>query len=97
MRERGQAKPLPRHYRAVVRFLGYDPESVDGALADRLAVIRRRLGLTQADLAARLGLDEGTSGMRNGGADAWPLGRQGGSHNFSTLNGRDKPGLVVPT
>lgn len=58
--ERGQARPLPRHYGAVVRFLGYDPETAEDTLASRLRAVRRRLGLTQEQLAARVGLDEGT-------------------------------------
>ncbi|MBI5711571.1 MAG: helix-turn-helix transcriptional regulator [Candidatus Eisenbacteria bacterium] len=55
--ERGQAKPLARHYGAIVRFLGYDPRPVGDGLPSRLNAIRRRLGLTQTELAARAGLD----------------------------------------
>lgn len=58
--ERGQAKPLPRHYGAIVRFLGYDPETAADGLASRLRALRLRLGFTHAELAARLDLDEGT-------------------------------------
>ncbi len=58
--ERGQARPLPRHYGAVVRFLGYDPETAEDTFASRLRAVRRRLGPTQEQLAARVGLDEGT-------------------------------------
>jgi DNA-binding XRE family transcriptional regulator len=58
--ERGQAKPLARHYGAIVRFLGYDPHTADDSLAARLRAVRRRLGLTQEQLAAQAGLDEGT-------------------------------------
>jgi transcriptional regulator with XRE-family HTH domain len=56
--ENGRAKPLPKHYGSIVRFLGYDPEPAGQDLPDRLRAIRRRLGLTQAELAARLGQDE---------------------------------------
>ena len=55
--ERGQAKPLARHYGAIIRFLGYDPRPVGDGLPGRLNAIRRRLGLTQAELADSAGLD----------------------------------------
>jgi DNA-binding transcriptional regulator YiaG len=58
--ETGRARPLARAYCRIVRFLGYDPEEEPGTLAGRLRSLRRRLGLTQRDLAVRLGLDEGT-------------------------------------
>jgi transcriptional regulator with XRE-family HTH domain len=43
-----------------VRFLGYDPQSTDDTLASRLRAVRRRLGPTQEQLAARARLDEGS-------------------------------------
>ena len=58
--ERGQANPLARHYGAIVRFLRYDPMPGGDTPGDRLRALRRRLGLTQRHLAARLGLDGGT-------------------------------------
>jgi transcriptional regulator with XRE-family HTH domain len=58
--ENGLARPLARHYCRIVRFLGYDPEPGDQSLAGRLRTIRRRLGLSQADFAAKVGLDEGS-------------------------------------
>jgi transcriptional regulator with XRE-family HTH domain len=58
--ERGQARPLPRHYGTIVRFLSYDPERVEDTLAGRLRAVRLRLGLTQEELAIRAGLDEGS-------------------------------------
>ena len=60
MWERGQATPLARHYGAIVRFLGYDPRPAGEDLPGRLNATRRRLGFTQRELAAQLGLDEGT-------------------------------------
>lgn len=58
--ELGRTRPLPRHAAALVRFLGYDSEPADGSLAVRVRARRRVLGLSQAELAARLALDEGT-------------------------------------
>jgi len=58
--ERGRARSLARHHSAVVCFLGYDPEPVADTAGGRLRRLRRRLGLTQRQLAIRLALDEGT-------------------------------------
>ena len=58
--ELGKAKPLVRHMAGLIQFLGYDPVRVKDSLPGRLQAARRRLGLTQAEVAARLGLDEGT-------------------------------------
>lgn len=58
--ENGLARPLPRSYGRIVRFLGYDPEPGDLSVAGRLRAVRRRLGLSQADFAAKVGLDEGS-------------------------------------
>jgi transcriptional regulator with XRE-family HTH domain len=45
---------------AIIRYLGYDPTSECDSPADRLRALRRRRGLTQREVAAQLGLDEGT-------------------------------------
>jgi transcriptional regulator with XRE-family HTH domain len=58
--ETGRAIPLPRHYGRIVRFLGYDPGSAASSLGELVLSTRRRRGLTQTELAARLGADEGT-------------------------------------
>jgi transcriptional regulator with XRE-family HTH domain len=58
--ENGLSKPLPKHLGAIVRFLGYDPEPAGEGLPARLGAARRRLGLTQAQLAGRMGVDEGS-------------------------------------
>jgi transcriptional regulator with XRE-family HTH domain len=60
--ETGRARPLPGHYGRIVRFLGYDPEPGGPDLGERIRATRRRLGLTQAELAVVLGADEGTVG-----------------------------------
>ena len=56
--ERSTSKPSIRRLAGILGFLGEDPEPADGTLPGRLAAIRRRLGLTPAELAARLGQDE---------------------------------------
>jgi transcriptional regulator with XRE-family HTH domain len=56
----GSAKPLPRHFGRIVEFLGTDPDPAGESLGARLRAVGRRAGLTQAELAAALGLDEGT-------------------------------------
>jgi transcriptional regulator with XRE-family HTH domain len=58
--ENGLARPLPCHYGRIVQFLGYDPEPAGSDLPERVRARRRAQGLTQAELAARLGTDEGT-------------------------------------
>ena len=47
-----------RRYPAIIAFLGDDAQPPSETLPERLLAIRRRLGLTQADLAARVGQDE---------------------------------------
>jgi DNA-binding transcriptional regulator YiaG len=56
--ELGKERPGIRHTAAIIALLGYDPEPAGDNLPARLRAIRRRLGLTQAELAARLGQDE---------------------------------------
>lgn len=65
--ERDRTRPLARHFGCLVRFLGFDPESPGLSMAERLRAARRRTGLTQAELAHRLGLDEGTVVDREAG------------------------------
>ena len=58
--ELDRSRPLARHHGRLVRVLGFDPELPGRSLPERLRAARRRAGLTQAELARRLGLDEGT-------------------------------------
>lgn len=58
MWERGRIQPLVGHLAGIITFLGYDPYPPPECLAGRLLGVRRRLGLTQAQLAGRLGQDE---------------------------------------
>lgn len=56
--ELGKEQPGIRHTAAILAFLGYDPEPAGDSLPGRLRDVRRHHGLTQAELAARLGQDE---------------------------------------
>ena len=47
-----------RRYSAILAFLGDDTQASSETLPERLLTICRRLRLTQADLAARVGQDE---------------------------------------
>ena len=60
--ERGKSNPNVRRAAAVIRYLGYDPTPAGETPGDRFRAVRRRLGLTQREVAARLQLDEGTTG-----------------------------------
>jgi len=59
-RERGVGLPSIRQMPRIIEFLGYDPELQPKTLAKRLAYARRRLGLTEKDLAEKLDVDPGT-------------------------------------
>jgi transcriptional regulator with XRE-family HTH domain len=74
--EKGRVEPLPRQYPGLIRFLGYDPTGEVSSIGNRLQTLRWQLGLTQAEFAARLCLDEGTvsgweSGARRPSAWRW--------------------------
>lgn len=47
----------PRHWPAVIAFLGYDPSPEPQSFGERIQVARRRQGLSQKELAGSLGLD----------------------------------------
>jgi transcriptional regulator with XRE-family HTH domain len=58
--EKGRSQPEPRHYPAVIRFLGYDPSPEPASLGERIQAARRREGLSQKELARKLRLDPAT-------------------------------------
>ncbi len=57
----------------VIRFLGYNPLPASESLAGRLLLTRKGLGITQKEMAKRLGIDPTTLAR---------LERGGGSENF---------------
>jgi len=56
-----------RYIPAILRFLGYNPFPPAQTLPDRLAALRKMLGMSQRKLAESLGVDPGTlqSKVRN--------------------------------
>jgi len=58
--EQGKYEPEIRFLPAVIRFLGYDPHPAPVSLPDRIRAARRRQGISQRELARRLGLDPAT-------------------------------------
>jgi DNA-binding transcriptional regulator YiaG len=52
--------PEVRYMPAIIRFLGYDPLLPAVSLPERLATVRRGLGLSQRKMSAKLGVDPAT-------------------------------------
>ncbi len=73
--ERGVHEPEFRYFPGVIRFLGYDPSPVPASLPDRIRAARRRQGISQEELAHRLGLDPSTVGTWETGAVVKPYPR----------------------
>jgi len=65
--ERNATTPPVASFPAIIEFLGYDP-SPRGTLQEQLLAKRRMLGLSQDDMAARLGVDPST-------LQAWEAGQ----------------------
>ena len=59
---------LVRFFPAVIRFLGYDPSPPSVSLAERIQAARWREGISQRELARKLGLDPST-------VQAWEAGQ----------------------
>lgn len=60
--EKDRARPGVRYWCAIIGFLGYDPNPEPLTLGERLQAKRRALGLSVAEAAQRLRVDEGTFG-----------------------------------
>jgi len=76
--ETGRARPVPRHYGVIIRVLELDPAPSAGTLPERLRSIRLGLGLTQEQMAEKLGLDEGSLSRWESGSrqpSRWMAGR----------------------
>ncbi len=58
--EKDQSTPFPRYYPAIIEWLGYNPlpkPQTEGAQLKHERIVR---GLTSQQMAARLGIDQGT-------------------------------------
>ena len=61
--ENGRSSPALRFVPRILAFLGYDPyDTQPENLGERIVAARRRLGLTQRELARRLDVDASTLG-----------------------------------
>ncbi|MBI4764110.1 MAG: transcriptional regulator [Deltaproteobacteria bacterium] len=60
--ENNRSAPLLPHIPKVIKFLGYDPYTTNETLGERIIRVRRTLGMTQKELARKLGVDPGTLG-----------------------------------
>jgi transcriptional regulator with XRE-family HTH domain len=58
--ETGKHEPEFRYWPGLIQFLGYDPSPEPRTLGERIWAKRRREGLSQEELARKLGLDPGT-------------------------------------
>ena len=58
--EKGHAEPELRFLPAILRFLGYDPRPEPASFGGRIRAAREATGLSERELARRLGLDPGT-------------------------------------
>jgi DNA-binding transcriptional regulator YiaG len=58
--ESNESQPATRFFPAIICFLGYNPLPVADDLMGKFARTRQSLGLTQEDLAEKLGIDEST-------------------------------------
>jgi DNA-binding transcriptional regulator YiaG len=58
--EGNKSVPATRYIPAILQFLGYNPFPPAQTLPERLATVRKMLGLSQRKLAELLGVDPGT-------------------------------------
>ena len=58
--ESNKSSPAIRYIPAILRFLGYNPFPPAQTLPERLATVRKMLGMSQRNLAETLGVDPGT-------------------------------------
>ena len=58
--ERNESQPPVHYIPAILRFLGYDPSEPATSLCERLIAARRAQGLTEREMAGRMGVDPST-------------------------------------
>ena len=58
--ERNESRPPVQYIPAIIGLLGYDPSAPATSLPERLIAARRVQGLTQREMAGRMGVDPST-------------------------------------
>jgi transcriptional regulator with XRE-family HTH domain len=58
--ELNKRRPHPRHLAALSKYLGYFPAAIGDDLPNRIRAARQSLGMSQGDLAQRLGVSDST-------------------------------------
>jgi transcriptional regulator with XRE-family HTH domain len=61
--EKNRSAPSLYQISKVIEFLGYDPYTIKEGLGERIIRARQALGMTQKELARRLGVDPTTLGQ----------------------------------
>lgn len=73
--EKNRSTPSLYQIPKVIEFLGYDPYTTTiDSFGERISRLRRALGMTQKELARRLGIDPGTLGYWERGERRPPRG-----------------------
>ena len=89
--ENNRSSPSLLQIPKVIKFLGYDPYTSNETFGERIIRARRALGMTQKDLARRLGVDPMTLGYWERG-ERRPSGEMGKKIN-GFLGGLNLAGL----
>ena len=74
--EKNRTSPSLYQIPKVIKFLGYDPYTTNETLGGKIIQARRALGMTQEELARRLGIDPTTLGYWERG-EKRPSGEMG--------------------
>lgn len=72
--EMGRTEPALDLLRGVIEFLNYDPRAKPATVGERIRIWRTARGLSQGEIARRLGVDPGTLGRWERG-EREPMGR----------------------
>jgi transcriptional regulator with XRE-family HTH domain len=87
--ESNESSPETHFIPAIIQFLGYDPLPLANSLIEQLVAARKRLGLSQRKMAAKLGVDPST-------LMGWEAGRHQPTGRSLDLIGRVLQSLANP-